>query len=119
MFSLHVTLGIYAERLFFTTKMKSFLTTTLLSIGLADAQSTWKVGQSVKTTSGVVTGQASSWKNEVSEYLGVPFAEPPVGPLRWQAPKAYNRPNDVVNATKYVSFFRGGDQMMFLTKQMS
>jgi cholinesterase len=54
---------------------------------LASAQQ-WSIGQSVKTTSGEVKGHASSWKPAVSEYLGIPYAQPPVGNLRWAAPQA-------------------------------
>jgi cholinesterase len=49
----------------------------------------FRPGQTVNTTSGPVTGHASSWQKEVSEYLGIPFAVPPVGSLRWAAPQAY------------------------------
>jgi hypothetical protein len=68
-----------------------------------NAQASYKVGQQVQTTSGSIVGRASDWKPEVSEYLGVPFAEPPVGPLRWLPPRALNSPAKVVNATAYVS----------------
>jgi carboxylesterase type B len=60
----------------------------------------WTVGQAVDTVSGKVKGQASSWKPQVSEYLGVPFAQPPVGPLRFAAPKLF-KGSAVVNATKF------------------
>jgi cholinesterase len=53
------------------------------------AAQTWSIGQVVKTSSGSVKGHASSWKPDVSEYLGVPFAQPPVGSLRFVAPKPY------------------------------
>ncbi|AEO64661.1 uncharacterized protein THITE_2037188 [Thermothielavioides terrestris NRRL 8126] len=50
----------------------------------------WKVGQTVKTTSGPVGGHAASLAPGVSEYLGIPYAEPPVGSLRFQPPVRYN-----------------------------
>lgn len=50
----------------------------------------WTIGQQVKTSSGLVMGHASSWKSEVSEYLGIPYANAPVGQLRFAAPQAYN-----------------------------
>jgi carboxylesterase type B len=62
----------------------------------------WQVGQPVKTTSGTIVGHASSWKNQVSEYLGVPFAKPPVGDLRWAPPAAITDSSKTVNATQYV-----------------
>ncbi|KAH6713612.1 carboxylesterase [Leptodontidium sp. MPI-SDFR-AT-0119] len=44
------------------------------------------VGQTVKTSSGPVTGHASSKFPEVSVYLGIPFGQAPVGDLRFAAP---------------------------------
>ncbi|KAI0125069.1 carboxylesterase [Xylariales sp. AK1849] len=49
----------------------------------------WIVGQIVNTTSGPVSGHSATNNTEVSEYLGIPYAEPPVGNLRWQRPVAY------------------------------
>jgi carboxylesterase type B len=75
---------------------------TLLSITAVHAQSTWTVGQAVKTTSGNIVGQVSSWKKDVSEYLGVPFAAPPVGPLRWAPPQKFKGEGKTIQATKFV-----------------
>ncbi|KAK9788217.1 hypothetical protein AB5N19_02966 [Seiridium cardinale] len=49
----------------------------------------WIVGQTVKTTSGPATGHAAPNRTEVSEYLGIPYAKPPVDDLRWQPPVQY------------------------------
>ncbi|KAH6613671.1 Alpha/Beta hydrolase protein [Chaetomium sp. MPI-SDFR-AT-0129] len=49
----------------------------------------WKVGQTVHTTSGSVHGHAASTATEVSEYLGIPYAEPPVNKLRFLPPVRY------------------------------
>lgn len=62
----------------------------------------WVVGQTVNTTSGPVDGHAASNNTEVSEYLGIPFAEPPVDDLRWQRPVAYND-TAPINGTAFVS----------------
>lgn len=61
---------------------------------------TWAVGQSVQTTSGTVIGKGADWKPEVSAYLGIPFAESPVGKLRFAAPVAF-KGNGTFNATKF------------------
>ncbi|KAH6842381.1 Alpha/Beta hydrolase protein [Chaetomium sp. MPI-CAGE-AT-0009] len=50
----------------------------------------WTVGQTVQTTSGPVEGHAASTASEVSEYLGIPYAQPPVGSLRFQPPVRYS-----------------------------
>ncbi|CCA75891.1 hypothetical protein PIIN_09887 [Serendipita indica DSM 11827] len=39
----------------------------------------------VQTTSGKVKGKAVS--NTTNAYLGIPYAQPPVGPLRFLAPR--------------------------------
>ena len=84
--------------------MQILLAVALLYIDLACARG-FNVGQTVKTTSGDITGKPSSWKPEVSEYLGIPFAEPPVGKLRWAAPVAIKAPGKAINATTYVRYF--------------
>jgi cholinesterase len=82
--------------------MRSSIFALIGVASLAQAQ-TWQVGQSVQTQTGKVIGKASSWKNQVSEYLGVPFAKPPVGDLRWAAPQALDKNSSkVIEATKFV-----------------
>jgi cholinesterase len=72
---------------------------SLALVGAAAAQS-WSTGQVVKTSSGSAKGHASSWKPAVSEYLGIPFAQPPVGKLRFLAPKAY-KSDKMFNAAEF------------------
>ncbi|TVY75945.1 Cholinesterase [Lachnellula suecica] len=57
-------------------------------------------GLSVHTSSGIIDGHAASDATAVSEYLGIPFAEPPVGELRFAAPQKYNG-GSVVNGTDF------------------
>ena len=59
------------------------LIASLASAGSAHAQSAAPV---VHTRSGDVTGTAAKLPN-VRAYLGIPFAAPPVGDLRWRAPR--------------------------------
>jgi hypothetical protein len=63
---------------------------------------------SVHTSSGLVTGKQSSLRPEVNEYLGIPFARPPVGSLRWVPPSIYSG-TGAINATQFVSL---GDLML-------
>lgn len=68
----------------------------------------WTVGQAVKTTSGTVSGHPSSWKPLVSEYLGIPYAQPPLGNLRFAAPQPYTS-NTTISGANY-----GPDCLVFL-----
>ncbi|OBT44866.1 hypothetical protein VE00_05016 [Pseudogymnoascus sp. WSF 3629] len=49
----------------------------------------WTVGQTVYTQGGPVTGHAASSAKNVSTYLGIPYAKPPIGDLRFAPPKGY------------------------------
>lgn len=64
------------------------------------AQQSWKIGQIVQTSSGIITGQPSTWKPSVSEYLGIPFAQAPVKSLRFMAPVPL-KSGDAINATRF------------------
>ena len=66
----------------------------------------FSVGQRVETTSGLVLGQPAALRSEVSEYLGIPFAKPPVGDLRFAAPQAFIGTGNI-NATAFVSNPKG------------
>lgn len=79
--------------------MKKFLPLLLLLAGLASngfAQSTV-----VATQNGDVQG---SINNGIYQFLGIPFAKPPVGNLRWKAPETPDAWNDTLltNAFKPV-----------------
>ncbi|KAH7410617.1 Alpha/Beta hydrolase protein [Cadophora sp. MPI-SDFR-AT-0126] len=80
----------------------NFVSLALSAVATATAQAdgNWTVGQVVETSSGSVTGHAASVNTEVSEYLGIPFAIPPVGDLRWTAPQAYNG-TGAINGTDF------------------
>lgn len=71
------------------------------SAPLQNRESNWTIGQTVQTTSGPVNGHAALNESQVSEYLGIPFAKPPVGDLRFAAPVAY-RGNATLNGTNFV-----------------
>lgn len=61
----------------------------------------FEVGQLIQTGSGLsITGKPSSWQSEVSEYLGIPFAQPPINELRWKAPQKYNG-NTTIEALQF------------------
>ena len=53
----------------------------------------------VKTSSGTVRGALSDINNGAVDWSDIPFAQPPVGDLRWRAPRAISEPNRVITAT--------------------
>ncbi|KAF1989485.1 alpha/beta-hydrolase [Aulographum hederae CBS 113979] len=56
----------------------------------------------VRTTSGNIVGHEAAWPTNsgISEYLGIPFATPPLGDLRFAAPKPFKE-NGTVQADTY------------------
>jgi len=68
-----------------------------LVLGLATIQA-WDIGQTVSTSSGNIQGHPDSSAPNVSEYLGIPFAVPPVGSLRFTPPQPYLG-NETINAS--------------------
>jgi para-nitrobenzyl esterase len=66
---------------------------------LASAQSPVKA-DAVKTDAGLVSGAASSVAG-VRQYLGIPYAAPPVGPNRWKAPQPAATWQGVKAATEF------------------
>ncbi|TAQ85359.1 hypothetical protein B7494_g6327 [Chlorociboria aeruginascens] len=79
-----------------------YLCFAALAPPLAMSCTQWDVGQAVQTTSGLVYGHPAQEANGVSEYLGIPYANPPVGGLRFAAPQAYSA-NSSINGTSVVS----------------
>lgn len=76
--------------------MRPFLLSCLAAASCAHASNlqhraaNWTVGQTVKTSSGPVSGHPATNDSNVSEYLGIPFGQAPVGDLRFAAPVAFN-----------------------------
>lgn len=53
----------------------------------------------VQTTSGSVNGKIDSAQPNVRQFLGIPFAQPPLGDLRWEAPQPLSQPDAKIDAT--------------------
>src|SRR5882724_2981283 len=58
----------------------------------------------VKTSSGVVRGQTIQVLNtSIDQFLNIPYAEPPIGELRFDKPKAILKPRKVSFNMKFLS----------------
>lgn len=66
----------------------------------AAAQPACAAGTQVPTTTGQVCGIVNS-ANGVSEWLGIPYAAPPVGALRWAPPQPHAPWTTTLHATAY------------------
>lgn len=53
------------------------------------------------TTSGRVKGFINETTRNVAQFLGIPFAEPPVGERRWLPAVAKSKEHGVLNATRF------------------
>ncbi|KAL0939828.1 carboxylesterase [Colletotrichum truncatum] len=75
--------------------MKSEITVTLVlalwtAVWTPAAASPCSPWLTVNTTNGAITGHAASNSSSVIEYLGIPYAKPPVGNLRFAAPERFS-----------------------------
>jgi hypothetical protein len=69
---------------------------------LEERQTNWTVGQTVQTNSGPVSGHPATNDSQVSEYLGIPYGQPPIGDLRFAAPVNFTG-TAPLNGTRFVS----------------
>lgn len=86
----------------FTRSSVPALLASLLAIGAAAGSSCSQSGASltVPTTSGELTGTINATSPNVRQFLGIPYAEPPVGALRFQPPSPYTS-DDAINTTTF------------------
>jgi para-nitrobenzyl esterase len=72
----------------------------LLVMSITVTQPGWADSLQVKTKSGKLQGKADG---TVRAFLGVPYAQPPVGPLRWKPPMSPTKWKGVRQATEFGS----------------
>ncbi len=82
----------------FRTKVACAITTAALVVGLTTMASADPL--KVKTEQGKVQGKTIN-DGKVNAFLGLPYAAPPVGDLRWKAPEAPAKWKDTRDATKF------------------
>lgn len=56
----------------------------------------------IVTSSGRIIGHAASNRTKVAEYLGIPYAQPPLDTLRFEPPQKYAS-TALINASSFVS----------------
>ncbi|MFY9557575.1 MAG: carboxylesterase family protein [Blastocatellia bacterium] len=64
--------------------MRRYLTLLSLSLALAVAGQAYSTNDTIKVDGGLISGTAA---DGVRSFKGIPFAAPPVGELRWKAPR--------------------------------
>lgn len=73
----------------------------MVEFGSADGESAPSSARPVHTETGPIAGvRLKSLGEHVDAYLGIPFAEPPVGDLRFQKPVPIHPWNDTLQATR-------------------
>jgi hypothetical protein len=106
--SLKISSTIYERRVLpLAMKINLIFMTGFLGVGLSLARPSLiqkdalAIGNTVNTTSGPVIGRAGSYADQVSTYLGIPFAKPPLDDLRFAPPQRY-KGKTTINGTKFV-----------------
>ncbi|RPA87157.1 alpha/beta-hydrolase, partial [Ascobolus immersus RN42] len=87
------------------------LSSSLLCLALPFASSSPEARRHpiVKTTSGVAYGLRPD--PTVESFLGIPYAHPPIGSLRFKPPKPLHSPQKVINATQFGFACYGGSPL--------
>ncbi len=82
--------------------MKKFqlLTAALLLLVIANGQTNFNFPVQAKIENGIIEGNYDT-KAGLQEYLGIPFAKPPVGNLRWKAPQPLDDWQGVLQTKKF------------------
>lgn len=84
-------------KLNFLWSLLAFAAAASKGYGATDSNDTPPV---IPTTSGRITGKVDSALPNVHQYLGIPYAVPPVKERRWAAPELLNQPDAEIQATR-------------------
>ena len=81
-----------------TLTLLSFFLFLLVAASIAQTNNYFSV--QTKIENGIIEGNYDT-KTGIQFYLGVPFAKPPVGELRWRAPQAPDKWNGILSTKKF------------------
>ncbi len=99
------------------------ITSGLISFNQAD----WPVSDPIRIENGLIAGFFNV-NTGVTAYKGIPFAEPPIGPLRWKAPQPAGKWKGIRNCLAFgpspmqpkpVSFFMIGPEFVVPKQPLS
>ncbi|KAK8097972.1 carboxylesterase [Apiospora kogelbergensis] len=81
-------------------------TFALVGVSLVSAGSSSEAGQLdpnliVKTRTGTFVGDYNDTYPDVRQFKYIPYAKPPIGPLRWASPKHLDDSSEVIDSTTY------------------
>lgn len=86
----------------FSFNAKLRLLASISTVAVLCGCTTLQPPPSVETiTQSTFQAQWSKEYPDVAEYLGIPFAKPPIGELRWQAPQPLDAAQDPLDATEF------------------
>lgn len=80
--------------------MKYTIWALLLPVSVVGSLSAPSDGLKVATTSGQIHGKIDPAFPNVRQFLGIPYAQPPLGDLRFAAPQPLSQPDVQIEATK-------------------
>lgn len=110
-FSYPHSLPFLAARVSYRKAMAWIVPALLLHVVHALAQGLVAPITGIQTTSGKILGVDSPKMPGVSQFLGIPFAQPPTGANRWLRPQNYNSTAEF-RAVKQAASCRGSITMM-------
>lgn len=77
-----------------------FFLAFVCSMTILDAQTDYNFPVQVKIENGIIEGNYNT-KENLQLFFGIPFAKPPVGPLRWKAPQPLDNWKGVLQTKKF------------------
>jgi hypothetical protein len=77
------------------------LTIVLIAAGLAGTRMTATEPEPIRIDAGLISGVSGEHDAGVRVFKGVPFAAPPLGPLRWRPPAPVQHWDSVLRAYRF------------------